>query len=177
LVAVLATWNWSRSDTDAHLLFGWIVAAMFGVALDWRPLAWVTGDAGSGKSTLDRLLSIVMGGEQGLVTTTDATEAGLRSVVRQSTLPIAFDEAEADNRRMAGVIKFARQAASGGMVLRGSADHKGAEFRVRSCFLFSSILIPPLGDQDILSRLGSRRDSARRLTVRRSARGRRRAPR
>jgi hypothetical protein len=31
------------------LLFGWIGAAMVGGALDWRPLAWLTGDRGTGE--------------------------------------------------------------------------------------------------------------------------------
>lgn len=151
LLSVLETWQWTRGPTDAYLLLGWIAAAMVGGALKWRPVIWITGDAGTGKSTVQDLIANVLGGTQGLVTATDATEAGIRQVVMQSTLPVALDEAEAeeDSRRMVAIIKLARQAASGGLVLRGGADHKGAEFRVRSCFLFSSILIPPLKDQDI----------------------------
>ncbi|MEM6623855.1 MAG: hypothetical protein AAF674_16625 [Pseudomonadota bacterium] len=151
LLEALQSWSWAREDVDAHLLLGWIVAAMFGGALQWRPMCWITGDRGMGKSTLMDLIGYVMGGEQGIVKATDTTEAGIRQVVKQATLPVAIDEAEAeaDNRRMASVIKLARQAASGGLVIRGGADHKSAEFRVRSCFLFASILIPELMDQDI----------------------------
>ena len=35
------------------------------------------------------------------------------------------------------------------MVLRGGSDHQAAGFVVRSAFMFSSILIPPLLDQDL----------------------------
>lgn len=151
LRAVLGSWNWSQPELEPHLALGWIAAATVGGALDWRPTIWSTGDRGTGKSTLDKLLSAVLGGEQGLLTTTDATEAGLRSQLRHSTVPVVIDEAEAeaDNRKMNGLVKLARAAASGGMTLRGSADHVGAEFRVRSPFWLNSILMPPLGDQDI----------------------------
>lgn len=151
LLKVLQSWNWSRPAIEPHLLLGWITGAMFSGALDWRPMAWLTGGKGTGKSTLQSLISGVMGGESGLLTASDASEAGIRSVIQCSTLPVALDEleAEADNRKAQGVIKLARQASSGGLVLRGSADHKGAEFRVRSAFLFGSILIPPLMDQDV----------------------------
>lgn len=152
---MLATWAWQRGEVDAHLLLGWIVAAMFGGALDWRPMAWITGDAGTGKSTLHKLIRATLGGERGLITATDASEAGLRQYLGNSTLPVALDEieAEADNRKTMAIVKLARQAASGGVILRGGADHEGAQFRAKAAFMFSSILIPPLLDQDI-SRIG-----------------------
>jgi hypothetical protein len=46
------------------------------------------------------------------------------------------------------VIELARVASSGDQVLRGGQNHEGAEFTVRSCFLFSSILLPPMLAQD-----------------------------
>lgn len=151
LLGLLETWKWLRGDLDAYLLLGWICGAMFGGAIDWRPLAWITGDKGTGKSTVQKLIRHVMGGEGAILQSTDATEASIRQFLMQSTVPVALDEleAEADNRRAHAVIKLARQAASGGVVLRGGADHVGQEFRARSAFLFSSILIPPLLDQDI----------------------------
>lgn len=150
LVDLLATWSWLRGDIDAWLLTGWICAAMFGGALEWRPLVWITGDAGTGKSTVQRLIRAVIG-EGGILQATDATEAGIRQFLMQSTIPVALDEleAEADGRKAEAIVKLARQAASGGVVLRGGADHVGQEFRARSCFAFSSILIPRLLDQDI----------------------------
>lgn len=154
LVAALGTWRWVQGDLDAHLLLGWVLAAMAGGALSWRPMAWVTGDKATGKSTLTDLIRAVMGGETGIISATDVTEAGVRQRLMESTVPVWLDEAEAeeDNRRLVAVVKLARQASSGGMVLRGGAEHRGAEFKVRSAFIFSSILIPPLPDQD-LSRL------------------------
>lgn len=151
LLDLLKTWSWLREDVDAYLLLGWICGAMFGGALDWRPLVWVTGDAGTGKSTLQKLLRHVMGGEGAILQSTDATEASVRQFLMQSTIPVSLDEieAEANGQKVQAVVKLARQAASGGVILRGGADHKGQEFKARSAFIFSSINVPPLLDQDI----------------------------
>lgn len=151
LLELLGTWNWLREDVDAYLLLGWICGAIFGGALDWRPLIWITGDMGTGKSTVHKLIRHVMGGEGAILQSTDATEASVRQFLMQSTVPVALDEieAESDGRKVQAVVKLARQAASGGVILRGGADHKGQEFKARSSFLFSSILVPPLLDQDI----------------------------
>lgn len=145
---ILETWNWKRPDIDPVLLIGWIGAAMIGGALKWRPAAWITGGAGTGKSTLMDLIKLVL--DDGLVSVADATGAGIWQKLGYKTLPVALDEQEneEDNRKINAVIKLARLAASGGMVLRGGADHQASEFVARSCFLFQSIITPPLLPQD-----------------------------
>lgn len=147
----LGSWSWEREDLDAALALGWIVAAMVGGALRWRPLVWITGDRGSGKSSLQDLMEMVLGGRGAVLKSSDPTAPGIWQVLLQSTMPVLLDELEAsaDNRRVLDVVKLARQAASGGVILRGGADHKGHEFKARSAFAFSSILVPPLLDQDI----------------------------
>jgi hypothetical protein len=148
LLETLRSWNWARPGVDPYLMLGWLACAMLGGALEWRPLAWVTGDKGTGKSTLQRLIDGVMGGA--LLWTSDASEAGIRQTLGNQTLPVAIDEAEADedNRKLLALIKLARQASSGGKIVRGGADHNAQSFVARSCFLLSSILIPPLQGQD-----------------------------
>lgn len=144
----LLTWNWRRGQLDAGLLVGWVGAALLGGVLAWRPAVWITGDKGTGKSTVHDLLKRVFAG--GVVATSDATSAGIWQALGQDSTPVILDEqeAETDNRRSIALLKLARQASSGGVVLRGGADHKGSEFRVNSCFLFSSIIVPPMLPQD-----------------------------
>lgn len=143
LMAMLETWSWSRPGFDARLLLGWIGVAMVGGALDWRPPVWVSGGAGTGKSTLQKMINHVLGA---LVYSSDPTAAGIWQKLGLKTLPVALDEIELeeDGRQVQRVIKLARQAASGGVVLRGGDSHKATEFKAQSAFLFSSILIPPL---------------------------------
>lgn len=149
LLSLLKSWNWRRPDVDPHLMLGWIGAAILGAALDWRPLVWTTGDKATGKSTLHKVVRFVLN-PSGIISSADATEAGIRQKVGRMSLPVALDELEADedNRRAMNVVKLARYACSGDEALRGSADHKGAAFVLRNCFLFSSILIPPIPPQD-----------------------------
>lgn len=144
LVAALRSWNFVRGDVDVMLLLGWIGVALLGAALDWRPSAFIVGDAGTGKSELHRLLKAVLG--RSMVSTTNATSAGLYQLVGHDAVPICIDEIEGEDapEQAQQIIKMARDAASGSMRIRGGADHKGVEFQARSAFLFSAINPPPL---------------------------------
>lgn len=150
ILSLLKTWNWFRPDVDPHLLLGWICAAMLGASLDWRPLVWITGDKATGKSTLHKLINLLMS-PSAIISAVDASAAGIRQTVGRMSLPVALDELEAeeDNRKAMEVVKLARYACSGGQALRGGADHKGTSFTLMNCFLFSSILIPPMLSQDV----------------------------
>lgn len=150
LLSLLKTWNWRRPEIDPYLLLGWIGAALIGGALKWRPCVWITGDKSTGKSTLQDDVVGAIFGPGGIVKTPDGTAASLWQKLGHASLPCDLDELEAeeDNRRNAAIIKLARVAASGGELMRGGSDHKGASFTLRSCFMFSSILIPPLQPQD-----------------------------
>lgn len=146
---ILRTWNWARPEIDAHLLIGWIGAAFLGGALPWRPMAFITGDKATGKSTLQALLKGVLG--EWLLQAADTTAAGLYQHVGLDSVPIAVDEleSESDVRKQKAVLKLARLASSGAVMLRGGDRHTGVEFKAWSAFLFSSINAPPLEPQDL----------------------------
>jgi hypothetical protein len=149
LLPMLCRWAWERPEVDPILMLGWVAAAMVGGALAWRPCAFVIGDKATGKSTLQALVKGILG--DALLSTADTTAAGIYQRVQQDSLPVAVDELEAelDQRKNLAVVKLARNASSGAMMLRGGADHVGSEFRAQSCFLFSSINPPPLMPQDV----------------------------
>lgn len=151
LLALLRTWRWERPEIDPLLMLGWLCAAQLGGALHWRPAAWLTGDRGTGKSTLQELVKLSLVDGEGIVCTSDATAASIRQHLQHDSLPVALDEAEAeeDNRRMEAMLALSRQASSGGTVLRGGQDHSGHSFLARFPILYSSILIPPLRPADL----------------------------
>lgn len=151
LLTMLRSWAWYRPSLDPVLLLGWICAAMLGGALHWRPACWLTGDRGTGKSTLQDLVKLLFVEGEGIYVSSDATAASLRQFVRHDALPVGLDEAESedDNTRLNNLIALARQASSGGTVLRGGADHTGQSFIARFAIMYSSILIPPLRPQDL----------------------------
>jgi hypothetical protein len=148
LLSLYRSWYWARPIVDPMLLLGWTGCALIGGALPWRPHVWVTGSSATGKSTLQKALEYLLDGAA--LHTQDATEAALRQLLKQQTLPVLFDELEAneDNRRAKAVINLARLASSGGDAHRGGQDHEGHAFKAKTCFLFSSILLPPLLQQD-----------------------------
>lgn len=145
----LKTWAWSRGELDARLLLGWIGCAIMGAALDWRPMVFITGDAGSGKSSVQERLKKLLPGR--LASTVDATPAALRQIVNQDAIGVSFDEIEADMNTDQGtmVMKLARVAASGGTTYRGGKDHAASEFTLRGCFAFSAIVPPSMRVQDM----------------------------
>jgi hypothetical protein len=151
ILGLARAWPWRRAALDPVLLLGWVGVAMLGGALDWRPVIWVTGGAGSGKSTLrDRLLAPLFG-TQGVVSAVGTSAAGIWQRLKYACLPVIVDEIEAatgDDRRNQGVIELARVACSGGRVLRGGQEHEGVDFTIYSAFGFFSILIPALPGQD-----------------------------
>jgi hypothetical protein len=163
LLARLDSWHWrgekddeaQRIDWDGSghclasiLYLGWLMSSLAGAALSFRPVLWLTADAGEGKTTLIDLTQLVLSG--GFVHASDATEAGVSSSLGYSTKAVLLDESEdeGNNRRVHALIKLARQAASGGGKLRGSSDHQAHAFNAKSSFLFGSIIVPSLPPAD-----------------------------
>jgi hypothetical protein len=142
-------WQWKQPEIGPYLLLGALGAAKLGGALRWRPTVWLTGELGSGKSTLFEYFAALCG-EGGVHLTIDTTPAGVWQRTGHSSHPVMIDEAEAENdpKRMGGMIKLARAASSGGVVYRGGSEHRGVEFQIKGCFVFGSILLPGLTPQD-----------------------------
>ncbi|MEW6256564.1 MAG: hypothetical protein AB1592_11455 [Pseudomonadota bacterium] len=149
LWAALQTFTWDRPEVDPILVLGWLAAAYLGGALPWRPMIFVVGDKGVGKSSLQGLIKGVLG--DALHQTADTTPAGIYQKVKQDSLPVGVDELEAgaDNARVLGVVKLARLAASGGVMYRGGSNHSGTTFTARNCFFMSAINMPPVPPQDL----------------------------
>lgn len=149
IVPLFRRWNWARPDVDPVLLLGWLGSAFLGGALPWRPAVFITGDKATGKSTLQGILKGMLG--DWLVQAADTSAAGVYQRIGQDSVPVSVDEleAEADVRKVKAVMKLARLAASGALMLRGGAEHTGVEFQCRSAFVFSSINAPPLEPQDL----------------------------
>lgn len=127
------------------LLAGWVTLAPICGALPWRPHAWLTAAAGSGKSAiLDRYVAPLLA-DMGLIVAGNTTEAGLRQTLRCDALPVVFDEAEsnekADQVRMQNILALARVASSEShaTLLKGSPGGDVTRFNIRSMFLMSSI--------------------------------------
>lgn len=127
------------------LLAGWVTLAPICGALAWRPHAWLTAGAGSGKSAvLEKYVGPLLG-DMGLVVNGNTTEPGIRQALRADALPVVFDEAESNERsdqmRMQAVLGLARVASSESKAhtLKGSPEGDTQRYTIRSMFLMSSI--------------------------------------
>lgn len=141
-------WYFAEPDVAPLLLLGYVGQALICGVFGWRAHVWLTGETAAGKSTLQKLIRAAL--DEWSLFTEDASEAAIRQLLKDDTLPVLIDEAEADDRaeRQTAMINLARKASSGAKMHRGSADHKAQEFTAQSAFLFSSILHAPLDPQD-----------------------------
>lgn len=133
-----------ETPLDHIRIMGWALLAPFAGALPWRPAALLTGESGSGKSTiLDYVITPlarplhVSGGE--------STEAGVRQRISVDACGIVIDEAETDTdrkrRNREALFSLMRMSTSDDapIVAKGTIDGKGQSFQMRSMFMFSAI--------------------------------------
>lgn len=132
--------------SDMGFLFagGLMIAPLCG-ALKYRPHFWLIGPSGSGKSyAMNAIVKPILGG-MALAVQSKTTEAGVRAMLKQDARPVLFDEAEPgekrDDVRMQMVVELARVASDedGAPIVKGSRDQRQVQYKVLSCFFFSSI--------------------------------------
>jgi putative DNA primase/helicase len=144
LTALAQMFKWSRPGA-ALLLSGWTFLAPICGALRWRPHIWLTGGAGSGKSTI--LIEFINGllGDLSIFAQGASSEAGIRQTLKADALPVLFDESEKNNdgekRRVDSVLALIRQASteSQAKTLKGSISGDAMNFHIRSMFCLASI--------------------------------------
>lgn len=146
LVRILELCNWDR-PVSAKLLSGFLLLAPICGALDWRPHAWITGESGSGKSTImEKIVKRVLG-RACLFVQSETSAAGVRQTLENDALPVLFDEAESENHKASARIQdimglvTAASSETGAKIIKGSAGGKSMAYEVRSMFIFSSIAI------------------------------------
>lgn len=139
-------------DYDADLLFGFLGAGLLGGYPSWRVHALVTGERGSGKSTLGEYLMNAFGAQG--TSLNDYTEAGLRQTLSNEGRTPHLDEGESAGEekahRMAKVIGLLRLMSGGGgaKIARGSSGGTAMNTTVTGCVLLTAINAPPLQPQD-----------------------------
>ena len=130
---------------SAHLLAGWCVLAPICGALSWRPHIWLSGSKGCGKTFIVDFIVRKLMGNLGLHVQSATTEAGIRQTLGHDALAVTFDEAESSSQksgdRIQMVLELMRQASSdgGSAIVKGSASGLAKSYKIRSCFLMSSI--------------------------------------
>lgn len=139
------------SDSTKRLNMSWILPAMCFLApicgaLSWRPSIWLTGGPASGKSWIFTNYWSKLIGPFGIQAVSATTAAGLRQFLVCDALAVLFDEIEGNTERararITAIMELLRQSSSesGGVIYHGSSDGAAKSYRIRSSFLFSSIV-------------------------------------
>ncbi len=153
IVQICDTLRWQK-PISGTMLSGLIACAVVAGALKWRPHGAINGPRGSGKSWVVNNFVAKCFGEFSVRVMGSSTEAGIRSQIETSALPVTFDEAERGEKgevRMDKVIELMRIAStnSGAGVAKGSADHKGKVWKINSSFIIAAIGIGNLKPADL----------------------------
>ena len=146
ILSIAEMFRWTKPGSAA-LLAGWVMLAPVCGALNWRPHLWLTGGAGSGKSTvLGKFVHGLLAGTD-VFAQGNSTEAGIRQKLRADARPVLFDEAEKNNERERSrvdmILSLIRQSSTEGdaETLKGTADGGGMSFFIRSMFCLASIQV------------------------------------
>jgi putative DNA primase/helicase len=133
------------NPVNADLFMGGLILAPICGALRWRPHLWITGAAGSGKSTImeNLILNLLDGICEGLIGNT--TEAGIRQQMQSDARPIVFEESEQDTFKSKKImeenIALARLASTETRtrILKGSASGVAVSYAIRAMFILVSV--------------------------------------
>ena len=134
-----------KSRVDACRLIAHAVLDPFGGALLWRPALLITGESGSGKSTIVDLIKRPLAA--GLVFTGGgSTEPGIRQAVGNDSYPVLLEEAEGDTQskrqNREALFSLMRQSTTDDapQIAKGtSGEQRGTRFTMKSQFTFVSI--------------------------------------
>ena len=148
LLSTIGKWYWVDTAASPLLLLGFIAQMFICGALGWRTHVWLAGPTAAGKTSLQKIIRAIHG--DWCLHTEDASEAALRQVLRDDTLPVLIDEAEADDNpeKQRAIKNLMKKSSSGAKMYRGGQDHKATEFTAQSCFLLSSVLHVSMKGED-----------------------------
>lgn len=141
-IAEMVRWSMPGS---AALMAGWAFLAPVCGALKWRPHIWITGAAGSGKSTVQRDFCQALVEGISIYAQGNSTEPGIRQALRADALPVLIDEVESNDEkeraRVESILALIRQSSSESQAqtLKGTVSGQSMHFHIRSMFCLASI--------------------------------------
>jgi len=145
--------KWKRADFG-YLLAGAMITTRVCGALPIRPHVWVTGERGTGKTTLFNRFIYPIIGEPLLFAAGNSTEAGVRQRVCADAIPVLFDEFEnigvKSQKRIQEVLDLMRLSWSetNAAIIKGSSGGVSTAYSARFAAIVTSIRQISMTDAD-----------------------------
>jgi hypothetical protein len=135
---LFARWNWREAERAPITLVGLAIVTWLQSIWKWRPQVFVTGNSTTGKTRLlEEVIAHGIFGDLNMFVQ-KPTEAAISQRMAHHSKIIIVDEFEKDAHRQK-ILELFRTTSRGGVKIRGTADHKGIEFRLRHIPWLSSI--------------------------------------
>jgi hypothetical protein len=137
-----------ETKADIVRILGWAVLAPFGGALSWRPAGFLTGDSGSGKSTIFDLIVKPLARletQSDICTGSESSGAGVRQHDPFDSLAIGVEESDSDDetkkRNVKEIVSIMRVSTSDDTppAWKGTQNQGGLRFQLRRMFIFLAI--------------------------------------
>ena len=148
-----AKFKWKKPDYG-YLLAGAMVTTRVCGALPIRPHVWLTGEKGSGKTTLFNRLIYPLIGQPLIFAGGKSTEAGIRQEVCANAVPVLFDEFENNGPKSADqihdILDLMRLSWSEtkAAVIKGGSSGVATSYRARFAAIVTSIRQVSMNDAD-----------------------------
>ena len=148
LKAIVSTWKWQNSEAASYIT-AFLMLSIFQQAMEpWRPLLYLSGAAGTGKSSFSRLLVNLFNGLPEVIDKT--TPHALKQIFGDNSRPGFFDEFEhfESEKRQKDVINLFKSACSGGQCSYGTTGQAQKEIFFNHLFWVASICFPRCYESD-----------------------------
>ena len=148
IARAVMSYRWS-SPMDGKRFLGWMVSAIIGGALEWRPHVQITAPSGRGKSWLLREVLAALTGPL-LQRIADASPAALARMTAHASLPFSFDEAEPSAQWVLELLSLMRISSGGeGQRIRVDMQTGGVQVQApRFSALLSNVSAPDMSRAD-----------------------------
>lgn len=135
--ALFGKWYW-RHKPSPRMVASLVICSWLQTLWEWRPEVFITGGSDTGKSLL--LEDVINRGIFGALAlyVQKPTEAAIRQHMRHHAKILLVDEFEHDNHRQR-ILELFRTSSRGGDTIRGTADQRGAKYRLRHIPWFAAI--------------------------------------
>jgi len=135
--SLVQQWGFA-GNYDVALVVGFLFSQIVQSIWDWRPMLWLSGAQGSGKTLLVSLFEEIGGKLSRRFEGSSTTEAGFRQALKSDFVLPLLDEFERSPSRDQ-ILAYLRTAGRGGPIVKGTPGQEAVEYVLKHQVLVASI--------------------------------------